>query len=92
MLEKMHGTSFDWLSWRGEGVIRLGVIQREEIIISNAKIIKKYAIGYCLGEEVICRPKTNTIAVMFLKDNELFWTHLTKKEFNIIFQENNVLL
>lgn len=86
MLEKMHGTSFDWLTWRGEGVIRLGVIQREAIILTNSNIIKKHAIGYCKGEDIICRPKPNTIAVMFLKDDDLFWTHLTNKEFNIIFK------
>jgi len=85
MLPKMHGTSFDWLSWRGEGIIRLGVTQREAIIISNANIIKKYAIGFCNGEEIVCRPKKDCKAVMFLKDNEEFWTHLTNKEFDIIF-------
>jgi hypothetical protein len=85
MLEKMHGTSFDWLTWRGEGVIRLGVVQREAIIIANADILRKYAIGYCPAEEVICRPKKDCTAVMFLKDNDMFWTHLTNKEFNIIF-------
>lgn len=87
MLEKMHGTSFDWLLWRGEGVIRLGVVQREAIILANADIIKKYAIGYCDGEELICRPKKNCMGIMFLKDNDYFWTHLTNKEFNIIFKE-----
>lgn len=85
MLEKMHGTSFDWLSWRGEGVIRLGVIQREKIILANSHIIKKYAIGYCPAEEIICRPKHNCMAVMFLKEDDLFWTHLTNKEFNELF-------
>lgn len=87
MLEKMHETSFDWLTWRGEGVIRIGVIQREAIILSNAHIIKKYAIGYCPAENIICRPKENCIAVMFLKDDDQFWTHLTKKEFEYIFKE-----
>ena len=87
MLEKMHATSFDWLSWRGEGVLRLGFRQREAIIIANADLIKKHAVGYCIGEELICRPKIGTIGVMFLKDDEFFWTHLTRKEFKIIFPE-----
>lgn len=87
MLEKMHGTSFDWITWRGEGVIRLGVVQREAIILANSNIIKKYAIGYCPAEEIICRPKIDCVAVMFLKDNDMFWTHLTNKEFYIIFNE-----
>jgi len=34
---------------------------------------------------LICRPKENTYAVMFLKNNIFSWTHLTTKEFMEIF-------
>ncbi|MDD5589051.1 MAG: hypothetical protein PHP92_03305 [Candidatus Nanoarchaeia archaeon] len=85
MLEKMHGTSFDWLSWTGCGLLELEINNRKEIIINNIPIIKKYAIGYCPAEQLICRPKINEIAVMFLKEDKYFWTHFTKKEFLIVF-------
>ena len=65
MLEKMHGTSFDWLSWRGGTLTEyLNITPREEIILSNAYIIRKYAIGYCYGGELLCRPKPNTYMVI----------------------------
>lgn len=86
MIEHLHGTTFDWLSWQGGTLFKLGLAPRKQIIISNSEIIKKYAIGYCAGEELLCRPKPDTIAVMFLKDDEYFWTHLLKEEFEIIFK------
>lgn len=86
MIEHLHGTSFDWLSWQGGTLSQLGLISREQIILSNSNIIKKYAIGYCKGEQLLCKPKLNTVAIMFLKDDNYFWTHFTIKEFNIIFR------
>ena len=85
-IQHLHGTTFDFLSWQGGTLIRLGLKNREEIILNNKEIILKYAIGYCEGDKLQCRPKLNTYAVMFLKDNDFFWTHLTKKEFEIIFK------
>jgi len=86
MLEKMHGTSFDFTTWKTGSLIDLGISSRFEDIVNKKELIKKYAIGYCSGEEVICRPKRKTIAVMFLKDNNIFWQHLTEEEFNLIFK------
>ncbi len=85
-IDRLHGSYFDWLSWRGGALIDLGIVQRENIILSNSSIIRKHSIGYCPGEEIVCRPKKDTVAVMFLLNEETFWTHLTKKEFNTIFK------
>lgn len=89
MLEKMHGTSFDWLTWSRGGLINLGLRNRYKLIKDNLDIIRKYAIGYIQSEHCLCRPKEGYIAVMFLKDNEYFWTHLTKEEFSLINSESN---
>ena len=85
MIERMHGTSFDWLLWSAGAIIDLGIACRFDDIIQKQRIIKQYAIGYCEGDKTICRPKQNTFAVMFLKDGKQFWTHLTKREFEIVF-------
>lgn len=87
----MHGTSFDWLTWCGGGLSNLGLATRYNIIKDNIHIIRKYAIGYLEAEHCVCRPKENYIAVMFLKDEEYFWTHLRKEEFDLICEEENRL-
>jgi len=85
MISELHGTTFDFCSWQGGTLIKLGLKPRKEIILNGADIIRKHAIGYCKAEELLCRPKVDCIAVMFLKDDEYFWTHLMMDEFNAIF-------
>ena len=85
MIQKMHGVSFNWSRWRAGNLWDLGMLARTKSIIENQNIVKKYAIGWCEGEAVICRPKVDRVAVMFLKDDLLFWNHLLKKEFDEIF-------
>lgn len=86
MIQRMHGVSFNWSKWRSGCLLDLGLLTRYKNIIEGKEIIKKYAIGYCPGESVICRPKIDRVAVMFLKDDLLFWNHLLKKEFDEIFR------
>ncbi len=88
MIERMHGTSFDWLTWSGGWLIDLGLkAQRFQLIKDNSDIIRQYAVGYCDGESLLCRPKLNEIAVMFLKDDKYFWTHIRKEEFEYLFMQ-----
>lgn len=84
MLERMHGTSFDFLTWSGGGLTNLGLPNRYDIIKSNIHILKKYAVGYCLGDELLCRPKKDEVGVMFLKDDRYFWTHMIPEEFKLL--------
>jgi len=84
MINKMHGTSFDWLTWINSNP--LDIIYREEEILKQRERIRQYAIGYCNGDELLCRPKQDCVGVMFLKDNIQFWFHLTNKEFEVIFE------
>jgi hypothetical protein len=86
MLEHLNGTTFDWLSWQGGTLAKLGLFNRKQIILSNRQTIKRYAVGYCEGDQLLCRPKPNTIAVMFFKEGEFFWTHLMADEFWEIFK------
>ena len=90
MLEHLHGASFDWLHWQNGSIIDFGFPCREPFIIANRDTIRKHAIGYCKGEELVCRPKINHMAVMYLYEDRYFWSHLTNKEFYIIFMNDEL--
>lgn len=84
----MFPDSFDWHTWRAGTLQDFGVTYKFDDIVRSRNLIKKYAVGFCFGEELICRPKKDTKAVMFLYNNIFFWTHLTNKEFCVIFNES----
>ena len=84
-IQYMHPDSFDWLTWSGGRLLDLGIYNRLQSIVDNKKIIRKYAIGYLFGEKLICRPKKDTVAVMFFNGENEFWTHLTLTEFKECF-------
>lgn len=80
-LPEMDATQFDWLSWRGGGFS-----EWENIVSDEGKAkIRKYAIGWCRGESLTCRPKPDEFAVMFLKGEEQRWFHMRKREFYEVF-------
>ena len=80
MLERMHETSFNFENWNAGSLSLLNIPMRENCILNNLEIIKRYSIGFLEGDMTMCRPKPNTIAIMFLKDGIYFWTHFTIKE------------
>jgi hypothetical protein len=86
MIDRLHPDTFNWSTWRSGAVSDLGISFRKEIILENAYIFRKYAIGYLEGEHLICRPKINHTAVMFLKDSYYFWFHLRNDEFKEVFK------
>jgi hypothetical protein len=86
-MEHLHGTSFDWLTWGGGSLTELGIQYNELHVVHMRSIIRRYAIGWGYGEDCLCRPKSNRMAVMFLKDDRIFWTHLTSIEFAKVFPE-----
>lgn len=88
MFERLDGTIFDWLAWKNGTILDvLRVQSRYDDVVKNRKLIRKYAVGWCPGEQLYCRPKENHVGVMFLVDEQMFWTHFTNKEFKAVFQE-----
>jgi len=85
-LEHLDSTLFDWSKWHSGSPKDLGIpyCNYKDLMIRK-EVVRKYAIGYCNGENLLCRPKFGTKAVMFFKDSITFWFHLTNKEFNEIF-------
>lgn len=86
-LPRLDSSNFDWLKWEAGSIHEFNLPCRFINITSKKgkNILKQYAIGWCYGENVICRPKENNIAVMFYKDEKYFWFHLRNKEFFEIF-------
>ncbi len=85
-IEKLDSSLFDWQLWRAGSLLDLDILHcRYSFIIYNKEIIKKYAIGYCDGKSLFCRPKSDSMGVMFYKDGLQFWNHLKRNEFQEIF-------
>jgi hypothetical protein len=69
LLGYMDSSLFDWLTWRSGHPLDLGIKHcRYGNVIKFRDVIKRYAIGYCNGENLPCRPKLDNKAVMFYKD------------------------
>jgi len=86
MLPQLPEDSFDWQRWRRTDIFGMfGCACRSEDLFRVKQQINKYAVGYCLGEKLRCRPKQDHKAVMFLFNDEFCWFHLTNHEFNSIF-------
>jgi hypothetical protein len=87
MIPKLPTDYFDWSRWRkGLAVWReIGVQCRTSDIMDKREVLQKYAVGYHNGETLVCRPKNEEIAVMFLIDDEFCWTHFRKGEFENVF-------
>ena len=91
-LEKLPSYEFFYERWNAGSLHSLGLLARYYDVISfrGKRIIKEHAIGWSDGENVPCRPKEGTIAVLFYKDGTYFWTHLMINEFNEIFLQESI--
>ncbi len=88
-IHRSNGQCFDWLTWRAGSILEVfNIKHRYDNILLNRNKIRKHAIGYCLADNIPCRPKEGYIAVMFEIDFRQWWTHFTIKEFNITFPEH----
>lgn len=87
IIPKMIADNFDWSRWRKGLVIwrEIGIACRKTNIVENKYILRHHAIGYLLGENLLCRSKEQEYAVMFLIDNDFCWTHFRKDEFIDVF-------
>ena len=88
-MRRMPAVQFTYDTWKAGSLTELGIRNRFWSIKKNINKIKSMAIGFTEAEKLQCRPKIGYIAVMFFANNKHFWTHLTKKEFNLIKGEND---
>jgi hypothetical protein len=86
MIEYIDPQLFTWSRWRARSVIDLGITRcRLPVLIANKDKLLKHAVGYCRGENLVCRPKIDHMAVMYFTDCH-FWFHLRNEEFHVIFE------
>ena len=91
VIPRLPSHSFTWSRWRRFNLFAtLGMACRYDDITKNKVALRKYAVGWLEGEKLYCRPKVGCVAIMWLKDNEFTWCHLTNKEFIEIFSENEL--
>ena len=88
MIKKLDSSYFTWQRWRAGSIADLCIPCREELIIKNAYRLRMYTIGYCNGNRLMCRCKSNENAVMYFYNGRHFWFHLRMKEFDAVY--NNV--
>ena len=90
IIPKLDSTLFDWLTWRDGSIHDLDIQRCRYALITSPhgkSQLQKYAIGWCYGENLMCRPKIGEIAVMFEKDDIRFWFHLRRIEFIEVFRK-----
>jgi hypothetical protein len=86
-MHKLNVDSFSWSRWRACDIFaQFNFACRTYDIIKMRKIIKKYAVGYIDGEDLVCRKKEGHVGVMFLINEVFSWCHLTNEEFEKIFE------
>lgn len=87
MIEKLPADSFTWSRWRAFNLFNeLGIAARYPDIVRFSSIIRFYAVGFNHSSKILCRPKSDCYAVMFLKDGNFSWCHLREEEFNETFR------
>lgn len=87
MIPKLNPTLFDATTWRNGTPLDLFGVQLRTWSLANIKTIAlKYAVGYCDGGSLMCRPNAECKAVMFYKDDQYIWFHLLNSEFEYIFR------
>lgn len=90
-LQKLDSSLFDWISWRqGCPLVLFEIGCRMGDLYAKRNELRKYAIGWCKGESVLCRPKLNNFAVMFEKDGTCGWFHFRANEFEKIFENHHI--
>lgn len=76
---------FTWDLWRAGTISDLDIPRnRRWFIRDNIALLRKYAIAYCDASHLGCRPKRDQYAIMFQKDDLMFWTHFYKEDFELI--------
>ncbi len=89
-IPSLDSSLFDWLTWRRRCISEIWDLPfRYKFLVSDYGKIKMriYAVGWCEGSDLLCRPKTDHVGLMCWKDGEEFWFHLRREEFDKIFGE-----
>lgn len=87
-IEHYNESSFTFETWSAGNLIEmLNIHNRTDIILENSDVIRKFAIGWCHSDNIVCRPKSGKISVMFFTNGHEWWTHFEMEEFIGCFPE-----
>lgn len=86
MIPKIDSNLFEYSLYEPGSLLMIGFKDRFDNIDTpfGAEIFAKYCIGYCNGENLQIRPRSDMVGVMFFKDENKFWFHIYKDEFENI--------
>jgi hypothetical protein len=85
-MKELDSSLFDWLTWRrGCPLDVFGIGCRRGDLFAKRDELRRYAIGWCRSDRLMCRPKMRNIAVMFEIDGTLLWFHMLESEFRGIY-------
>jgi hypothetical protein len=86
-LIQLKADSFTWNRWRNITIYNhLNISCKSSFIYFYRKQIRRYAIGFIEAKRLVCRPKPDCMAVMYLINGEYSWCHMTKEEFSNVFE------
>ena len=86
-LKKLDSSLFTFYLWEGGSISTIfGWPHRYASLVSHKEELCLYAVGYCLGEELLVRPKPGWFAVMLEYEGVTWWNHFTADEFHEIFE------
>jgi len=89
MLQRISYSEFDVFRWLACDVKSMfGCSCKCYELVTHREKLRKHAVGYCEGKDLIVRPKPDHKGVLFFKDGDHFWFHLRNNEFKEIFDEN----
>ncbi len=84
-LKKLNSECFTYNNYESNWWYLLDMDFMTAVDVKNVmRAVEKYAVGYCDSTYLSVRPKENSYAVMFEKDNLKFWFHIEKWEFEVI--------
>lgn len=85
-MREMPSEYFDWSTWRAGSVHEFVMLCWEPHLLAAADTLRRYAVGWSRGDDLLCRPKGGQTAIMCFKDGRHFWFHLRNREFEEIFR------
>ena len=89
-MERLDPLLFSWGRWRrGCPLDVLGLECRSDALLSRRgrAILRGKALGWCPGDQLVCRPKPGTVAVMFWIGDGHWWFHMMLDEFRAVWPE-----
>ncbi len=78
---------FDWSRWRAGSIHEFVPRCRRALLMAVRDQLREAAVGWAPADDLLCRPKSGQVGVMFFKNGRHFWCHLRRTEVEELFNE-----